>query len=186
MQRSSTLLRFVPAFFRHFPWCGYQNRFSSSPSLAIGVYHNTDSEDLNRESLIKRFKLDKECRVLIANPAACAESISLHTACHDAIYLDRSFNCAHYLQSLDRIHRLGLSSSVKTCYHILLAEETVDEVVHNRLKVKMQTMRQVLEGDLPRSIPGYWSDDLGEEENVDLTAVEKHIKSLLPVRERKP
>ena len=47
-------------------------------------------------------------------PAAAGEGISLHHAAHDAIYLDRSYVSTHYLQSIDRIHRLGLNEGVET------------------------------------------------------------------------
>ncbi len=54
-----------------------------------------------RERLINRFKdTASGLDVLIANPGACAESISLHKTCHHAIYYDLSYNCAQYLQSL--------------------------------------------------------------------------------------
>ena len=44
--------------------------------------------------------------VLIANYASCRRK-SLHHACHNAIYIDRSFQADQYLQSIDRICRLG-------------------------------------------------------------------------------
>lgn len=138
----------------------------------------SEEEDFSREVLISRFRDDPTCKVLIANPAACAESISLHSACHHAVYLDRSFNCAHFLQSLDRIHRLGLSKDQKTHYYILQSAESIDEIVDSRLRQKMRLMKDVIEGDLPGKIPGYWSDDLGDEEELDLEVVEEHIKSL--------
>ena len=45
--------------------------------------------------------------VLLANPQAMSEGISLHLECHDAIWLDRTYNAGQYLQGIDRIHRLG-------------------------------------------------------------------------------
>jgi SNF2 family DNA or RNA helicase len=141
-------------------------------------YGSTDSEEFSREQEIERFKLDASCRVLIANPAACAESISLHTVCHDAIYLDRSFNCAHYLQSLDRIHRLGLSAETETTYYLLLAKGTVDEVVDRRLDEKMDRLRKLVEPDLPGEVPGYWGEETEEEAERDFSLVEEHIRSL--------
>ncbi|MFB0515840.1 MAG: DEAD/DEAH box helicase [Candidatus Neomarinimicrobiota bacterium] len=140
-----------------------------------GIALVSDKDEITREGLIKKFKDNPNCEILIANPAACAESISLHRVCHQAIYLDRSFNCAHYLQSMDRIHRLGLAKTQETCYHLIIAKESIDDVVHDRLKQKMQAMHQILEGDIPREFAGYWSEDLGAEEEVDLELVEKHI-----------
>lgn len=143
---------------------------------------SSDEEEISREHLIARFKKSPDSKLLIANPAACSESISLHKACHHAIYLDRSFNCAHYLQSLDRIHRLGLEPGQKTHYYLILASHTIDEIVHNRLKSKIEKMRSVLESDLPGKIPGYWSEDLGEEERVDFGFVEDHIRQFFSDR----
>jgi SNF2 family DNA or RNA helicase len=81
---------------------------------------------------------------MIANPAACGEGISLHKACHHAIYLDRTFNAAHYLQSVDRIHRLGLSQDEVTRIDILEAKDTIDSRVANRLKAKIDSMSLIL------------------------------------------
>ena len=39
-------------------------------------------------------------------PGAPFESISLHKACHHSIYLERTFNAGHFIQSKDRIHRV--------------------------------------------------------------------------------
>ena len=64
-------------------------------------------DDDTREGRIRRFHQDPACRVMIANPAAAGEGISLHRTCQYAIYLDRTFNAAHFMQSIDRIHRLG-------------------------------------------------------------------------------
>ena len=73
--------------------------------------------------------------VLVANPGACAESISLHKTCFDAIYYDLSYNCAEYLQSLDRIHRVGGSEDVEVNYYLLqyyntIEAQIVDNLVH--------------------------------------------------------
>ena len=64
--------------------------------------------------------------VLLANPAALAEGVSLHTVCHDAVYLDRTFTAGQYLQSVNRIHRLGLAPGTDTLTSVLVAQGTVD------------------------------------------------------------
>ncbi len=142
-------------------------------------YSSTDDEDFNREKLIEKFRFDKKCKVFIANPAACAESISLHKECHNAIYLDRSFNCAHYLQSLDRIHRLGLKKTDKTNYYLLLAEGTIDECVNDRLDEKIDNMNRVLEGDMPAISSGYWEDESFIESEKDDDIVTRHLNNVV-------
>lgn len=141
-------------------------------------YTKDDEVEISRELLIHKFKTENYCNLLIANPAACAESISLHKVCHNAIYLDRSFNCAHYLQSLDRIHRLGLKEDDIINYYIMVSDGTIDEVVDSRLNQKINNLNYMLEGELPGNLPGYWNNDLGEEEDVDYNLVDNHIRQL--------
>lgn len=96
-----------------------------------------------REGKIKRFR-EGNIKVLIANPASCSEGISLHEHCHDAIYVDRSFNLAHYLQSVDRIHRVGLPPDIITNIEVLMCEGTIDANVNLRLYLKEERMNQFL------------------------------------------
>jgi len=110
-----------------------------------GVDAGEDDDDETREGKIKLFHKDPNTKVMIANPAAASEGVSLHKVCHHAIYLDRTFNAAHYLQSEDRIHRLGLEPHEDTFIEIVQCEETVDETVQGRLNVKIERMAQALE-----------------------------------------
>jgi hypothetical protein len=115
-----------------------------------GVPAGSPDDPETREGRIRRFHEDPTCFVMIANPAACSEGISLHTVCHDAIYLDRSYNAAHYLQSVDRIHRLGLPTGIETRITVLqsVAPEligSIDHSVSRRLRVKMRQMEDILE-----------------------------------------
>jgi SNF2 family DNA or RNA helicase len=108
----------------------------SSPDVTPGA--------VTRESELLRFRSDPNCRVLIANPAAMSEGVSLHDSCHDAVYLDRTFNAGQYLQSLDRIHRLGLPANQDTRITFLLTAGTVDEVVDSRIRIKAERLSQML------------------------------------------
>lgn len=110
-----------------------------------GVDAGSEDEEGTREQKIKRFHDDPHCWVMVANPAACGEGISLHTVCHHAIYLDRNYNAAQYLQSEDRIHRLGLAPEQDTFVEILQSPGTVDESVDRRLTMKIQKMARVLD-----------------------------------------
>lgn len=60
------------------------------------------------------------------------------------IYIDRSFNAAQYLQSEDRIHRLGLQKHQTPCVEIVECANTIDQVVRKRLQDKVQRMSQAL------------------------------------------
>lgn len=99
-----------------------------------------------RESIIREFhNPDSNFKVIIANPFAVAESISLHKACHNAIYLERNFNASNFLQSKDRIHRVGLKPTDKINYYYILSENSIDETVHNRLMEKEKRMLEIIE-----------------------------------------
>jgi hypothetical protein len=56
-----------------------------------GVEAGSEEEEDTRERIVKDFHDDPNMFVLVANPAACSEGISLHTVCHHAIYLDRNY-----------------------------------------------------------------------------------------------
>lgn len=110
-----------------------------------GVDAGDESDDDTREGKIRLFHDDPTVMVMIANPAAAGEGISLHKICHHAIYLDRNFNAAQYLQSEDRIHRLGLPADQETIIEIVECEGSVDETVRQRLEFKVGVMAGALE-----------------------------------------
>ncbi|KKE78311.1 DEAD/DEAH box helicase [Bacilli bacterium] len=142
-----------------------------------GVETGDENEQGTREYKIKRFHDHDDCKVLIANPAAASEGISLHTACHYAIYLDRSYNAAHFLQSVDRIHRLGLPKEINTYIEIVYCPDSVDESVYRRLNEKISIMREVLNDDSLRIEPEYADEEESEDIN-DADAIDyiKHLK----------
>lgn len=127
---------------------------------------------LTRQDELRRFRRDERCMVLVANPAAMSEGVSLHQDCHDAIYVDRTFNAGQYLQSLDRIHRLGLAENVETQMTFLASTGTLDEIIDRRLRVKAERLSIMLEDEdlvtmaLPDEEEGYSevieTDDLEE------------------------
>ena len=86
-----------------------------------------------RDLAIKQFKTEKNCKVLIATPAAAKEGLTLTVANH-AVFYDRSFSLDDYLQAQDRIHRISQSRS---CYITnLIAGDTIDEWVDVLLAAK--------------------------------------------------
>ena len=91
---------------------------------------------------------------MLTNPHTLAESVSLHSVCHDAIYFEYSYNLIHLLQSKDRIHRLGLHSDQYTQYHFLetvfneeMQTRSLDEEIHSRLNHKEKVMLDAIEND---------------------------------------
>lgn len=99
----------------------------------------------DRDEQLRRFREDPDCHVLISNPATLGEGVSLHHVCHDAVYVDRDFMAGRFLQSLDRIHRLGLPPDTETRVTVLATRGTIDEVVRLRLDAKLKFMAAILD-----------------------------------------
>lgn len=110
------------------------------PQLVVG---NTSDED--RTARLSRFRTRPETYVLLSNPATLGEGVSLHHDCHDAVYIDRDFAAGRFLQSLDRIHRLGLAPGTRTTATVLVAASTIDELVSVRLARKLTWMSDALD-----------------------------------------
>ena len=108
-------------------------------------------EQSERERIIECFNnpADISFQVVIANPFTVAESISLHKGCHNAIYLERDYNCGNFLQSKDRIHRVGLKPDQITKYYYFLSEKSIDEVIDEKLSLKIKRMSKVIDNDIP-------------------------------------
>ncbi len=103
-----------------------------------------------RQDILQDFKLGR-FQVLLTNPHTLAESVSLHSICHDAVYFEYSYNLVHLLQSKDRIHRLGLPKGQYTQYAFLQTEYQTEKgpwsmegEVYRRLCQKEQTMLEAI------------------------------------------
>lgn len=101
-----------------------------------------------REKIIKEFHdTNSSFKVIIANPFAVSESISLHKACQNAIYLERTFNASQFIQSKDRIHRYGLDKKNKVNYFFILSQDSIDLTIHERLEFKEKRMNDIVENE---------------------------------------
>ena len=66
--------------------------------------------------------------------------------CSTAIYLDRNFNAAQFMQSVDRIHRIGVTTEPD--YYLLMGEKTIDEEINRSLTAKWKNMLTALNDPL--------------------------------------
>jgi SNF2 family DNA or RNA helicase len=132
---------------KHLKLEGYNCKiiYGDTPIEGTNVKDEETRERIRDEFVDPRSGLD----ILIANPAACAESISLHKTCHHAIYYDLSYNCAQYLQSLDRIHRVGGSETTEANYYYLQYKNTIDVDIKRNIDDKTYKMFEIIEEDYP-------------------------------------
>lgn len=134
---------------------------------------DADSDFENRERNIREFKTRADRRLLLANPGACSESISLHVACQDAIYLERTFNCGQFLQSMDRINRVGMPPGAHATYHIPLISCAIEHVLDTRLAERQRALYELLDDDMP--VLGYEEGSLLLEREEDLEAIFQQV-----------
>jgi SNF2 family DNA or RNA helicase len=104
-------------------------------------YDGQVSEVSERREAVRRFQEDSDCRLFVANPAAAGAGLTLHAA-RVAVYESFSNQAAHYLQSLDRIHRRGQERDVR--YLVLLCEDSLDEAEYERLRRKEAASQDLL------------------------------------------
>lgn len=152
------------------------------PAVIYGGVPTDPEAPRNRDGELARFKHDPACLVLLANPAAMSEGVSLHRVCHDAVYVDRTFNAGQYLQSLDRIHRLGMDVGTETRVTLLVADNTIDTRVDSRVELKTRRLSRILGDPALAAMALPDDDDPGGfyDEAADLAEVLAHLASGLP------
>ena len=145
-------------------WCMFvasiQNLSEALENMGIRtrcIYGEVPLEE--RQQILDDFRSGK-IQVLLTNPHTLAESVSLHSVCHDAIYFEYSYNLVHLLQSKDRIHRLGLPDDQYTQYYYhQISYQTEDgywslgEAVYKRLKEKEQIMLDAIDNHVLEAMP---------------------------------
>jgi SWI/SNF-related matrix-associated actin-dependent regulator of chromatin subfamily A-like protein 1 len=142
-----------------------KKRYAEFGALTIFGELNIDQRNDN----VRLFKTQPDKKVLIANPAAAKEGLTL-TVANNAIYLDRNFNLVDYLQSQDRIHRI---SQTKICKVIkLIATGTIDEFIDEILSRK-HYVANFLQGGKDDV---QFSPDITKDELLSYLSPEKHVK----------
>lgn len=120
----------------------------------------------SRRRAVRAFQEDHDIRVFLGNPAAAGAGLTLHAA-NVAVYESLSNQAAHYLQSLDRIHRRGQVRDVE--YVMLLSQGTIEKPEYERLLGKATSQAQLL-GD-------------GTDSNMTRRSL---IEDIVAVREQRP
>jgi len=104
-------------------------------------YDGSVGDLTERREAVCRFQEDDETRLFVANPAAAGAGLTLHRA-RFAVYESMSNQAAHYLQSLDRIHRRGQERDVE--YFVLLCDRTIEVSEYERLTGKERAAQSLL------------------------------------------
>lgn len=94
-----------------------------------------------RRDAVRSFQEDEEVLVFLGNPAAAGAGLTLHRASL-AIYESFSNQAAHFMQSLDRIHRRGQTRHVE--YLVLLCSGSLEEFEYERILEKIRNQGELL------------------------------------------
>lgn len=108
-------------------------------------YDGKVSSVQDRGAAVRKFQDDDQSMLFIGNPAAAGAGLTLHRS-RIAIYESMSNQAAHYLQSLDRIHRRGQTRDVE--YVILLCEKSIEIEEYERLMSKERSAQSLLGDDV--------------------------------------
>ena len=108
-------------------------------SSVASYFGDTPGEE--RQNIVDRFQENRDLRFFVGQPRTGGYGLTL-TAAKTVIYYSNSYDLEVRLQSEDRAHRIGQTSSVT--YIDIVAEKTVDEKIVTALRKKINIATQVL------------------------------------------
>ena len=82
---------------------------------------------------------------------------------------------------MDRIDRISSAPQIAN-YHILIAKNTIDQTINEKLNEKFETMKKVLEEEIPIGtfdVEGYEMEQTESEEKADFDATVADVKRFL-------
>jgi len=108
----------------------------------VKIYGGVKSSD--RAKAVNDFQSNTKdsAKIFIGNPAAAGVGLTL-TAAKTAVYVDKTWNAGDYLQSIDRIHRIGQCGTVSI---ISLQACLIDELIAGNLEKKERIQKALLSG----------------------------------------
>ncbi len=109
-------------------------------------YDGQVSDPAVRGEYVHRFQNDGSTMIFLANPAAAGAGLTLHRA-RFAVFESFSNQAAHYLQSMDRLHRRGQTRGVRSI--VLVCRDTIEVIEYERLRSKEAGALDLLDDGRP-------------------------------------
>lgn len=97
-----------------------------------------DTPQSVRAAYVADFQANKYGAIVL-NMAAGGSGITL-TAASTAVYIEIPWSARHYLQSQDRIHRIGTKSNVNIVH--MVAANTIDEIIYRVVRNKVKGVKE--------------------------------------------
>jgi len=111
-----------------------------------------------KDEAIRRFRSDKNCRILVCHPASAGHGLTL-TEANYAFYYSLSYNFEEFYQSFRRISRPGQKRAMT--YYFLVAPGTIDEELLDAIRTKKNLSDMVTDGEFSRGAFLSCRDELG-------------------------
>jgi len=105
-------------------------------------------DDLNA---LSQFEADPETKILVANIASAAHGLNLQH-CSNIIYFELDFSLENFLQSKDRINRIGQKNKMTVFY--LLMSKTIEEWILKKLNDKVDINKSLDVSELIDGLKG--------------------------------
>lgn len=112
-----------------------------------------------RQAAQDRFQEDESCRSIVLNLVAGREGLTL-TAASNVVLVEEDDSPLLCEQAEDRVLRIGQKNAVTAWY--LLAQGTIEDVVHDRIWAKEEHLRTVTDGDNRNSLSQVVADYIME------------------------
>jgi len=137
----------IPGVGRVVIFCRFRHDIDRLDAAIKWPHYVLDGRSLpkDRQEILDNFKASPQS-VLIAQVAVGSLGIDLSCA-SVAVFYSVDYSLSNYLQSRDRLHRIGQVNRVT--YYSLVARKTIDEKVYRALSKKENLARTVL--DLTRA-----------------------------------
>jgi SNF2 family DNA or RNA helicase len=103
------------------------------------LYGATRRED--RDNIRRDFQTKKAPAIFVAQISTGGLGITLHAA-HEVLYYSTTYSLEDWIQSADRVHRIGQTE--KVTYRTLIAEGTVEEDIYAALRAKKRILNMIM------------------------------------------
>ena len=146
------------------------------------------TSDKKTQKHIDVFNSDPNIRVLVANPAACGEGLTLlgvrGTPARDYddavptnthVFFSKSWSFGHWVQSIARTFRIGTKCT--QFVYSLLAENTIDEYIDSVVMRKNDVSRTILQDIVDSDIDQPTIERMSEREKQEVS--EQHVKEFI-------
>ena len=142
------LLSEIAPYHKVIVWCVFKQNYTTAREICEGlkleyVECHGDIPTKKKFENVDRFNNEKDCRVFIGHPGSGGIGINLTSASY-CIFYSRNFSLENDLQAEARNHRGGSEIHDKITRIDIVAKDTIDEAVLQRLHSKVEISERVL------------------------------------------